>query len=157
MKASAKDYFNVAVRLWIGAIFLSTGWMKAVEPFENFRGVLSHYGLLPQVVLPLIAHSIPWIELITGLFLVVGYALPLAVIAAGALSGSFVLLLGISFLTQSALPEHCGCFGSGIQMVPAQMLILDTVHLVLTLAILRYPSSFFSIDRIFVTPLNKKG
>jgi uncharacterized membrane protein YphA (DoxX/SURF4 family) len=155
MKIEIRSCFNLAVRLWLGGIFLTTGWIKVVEPYENFRGVLAQYGLLSQNLIPVSAHAVPWVELITGLFLIVGYALPAAVLAAGLLSGSFVLLIGISFLTGAALPEHCGCFGALLNTSPAQMFVLDAVHLALAFLLLRYPSAFLSIDGLFVTPVKK--
>lgn len=155
MKIEIRSYFNVAVRLWLGGIFMTTGWIKAVEPYENFRGALSQYGLLSQAWVPLMAQTVPWIELITGLFLIVGYALPIAVRAVGLLSGTFVLLIGSSLLTGAALPAHCGCFGALMDTSPSQMFKLDALHLVLVFLLLRYPSTFISLDGLFVTPVKK--
>lgn len=155
MKINLRGSFHLAVRLWLGGIFLMTGWMKAIEPYENFRGALAQYGLLPQSLIPIAAQTVPWVELLTGLFLVAGYALPAAVMAAGLLSGSFVLLIGISLLTGAALPEHCGCFGALINVAPSQMLLLDAVHVVFAFLLLRYPSAMISLDGLFITP-NKK-
>jgi len=155
LKLNIPSCFNVAARLWLGGIFLITGWIKAIEPYENFRGILAQYGLLPPSLIPAAAYTVPWVELITGLFLLTGYALPAAVIAAGALSGSFVLLIGISFLTGAALPVHCGCFGALITASPAQMLALDAFHLILAFLLLRYPSVFLSLDGLFVKPFKK--
>ncbi|MBP9865352.1 MAG: DoxX family membrane protein [Candidatus Omnitrophica bacterium] len=152
MKIGIRAFFNVAARLWLGGIFFTTGWIKAVEPYENFRGVLSQYGLLSQNLVPLAAHTVPWVELIMGLFLVLGYALPAAVMVSGLLSGTFVLLIGISLLTGAALPAHCGCFGAMIDTSPVQMFVLDAVHLALAFLLLRYPSSFLSLDGLFLKP-----
>ncbi len=143
-------YFCLVARLWVGGLFLFSGWIKAVEPYENFRGVLAQYGLLPAALTPVIAQVVPWLELSAGLFLVVGYALPLAALAAAMLSGSFVTLIALSFALGAPVPLHCGCFGSAIQLSPVQILVLDVLNSILTLTLFWQRPSFLTLDRLFV-------
>lgn len=143
-------YLGLVIRLWIGGIFFFSGWLKAVEPYENFRGILAQYELLPPVLAPLIAQTIPWVELILGLFLITGYVLPAAALGAALLSGAFAVLIGFSLASGAALPADCGCFGSGIHFKPAQMLVLDIIHSALAVFLFRSRPSWLTLDALFV-------
>ncbi len=135
-------------RIWLGGLFAFSGWSKAVEPYENFRGVLSQYALIPSAVAPLIARSFPWVELITGVFLITGYALRASALGAAALSGVFVLLIGISQVFGFALPAECGCFGAGLHFTPSQMLGIDALSVILALLIFSRKDSFLGLDQV---------
>ena len=140
-------------RLWLGGLFAFSGWLKAIEPYENFRGVLAQYGMIPSVAAPLIAQVFPWLELGTGVFLIAGYALPISSLSAAGLSGVFFLLIGSSKIFGIALPAECGCFGAGLHFSPSQMLGVDAVSVTLALLIFFRHESFLSLDGF----LTKKG
>ncbi len=148
MPSKRQEIFLILARLWVGGLFAFSGWVKAIAPYENFRGVLVQYGLIPPAAAPLIAQIFPWLELLTGIFLLAGYALPFSSLSAVVLSGSFFLLIGISKIFGIALPAECGCFGEGLHFSPAQMLGVDAVSAALALLLFIKRESFLSLDRL---------
>lgn len=123
----APDLFWLAVRLAIGSIFAYAGFMKLIEPVENFEAAISDYNLFPPSIIPAIARTVPWIELIGGTFLFLGYLPQHSAAVIGSLSLSFAIILAISILGGEGA-ESCGCFGeSGIKLTSNQMFVLDTL------------------------------
>lgn len=122
------------VRVAIGALYAYAGFMKLIEPPENFQAILSAYRLLPPAAVPALARLVPWLEWFSGMFLVFGYLPRAAAALICALSASFSALLAASLLTHKGLPPDCGCFGeSGLHLTPPQALALDVVTLGLSL------------------------
>ncbi len=114
-------------RIFVGLIFAYSGFIKLMEPVENFRGAMAAYDVIPSAVIPLLSQVIPWAEFIFGIFLVIGY---LPRISAGVLAGlswSFVILVLITRIATGSLPVNCGCFGEGslIHLKPLQVVFLD--------------------------------
>lgn len=119
-------------RLFIGLVFAYSGFFKLMEPVENFRGAIAAYEVIPSAVIPLLAHGVPWIEFVFGVFLVIGY---LPRVSAGALAGlswSFILLILSTWVVTGSLPADCGCFGEGslVHLTPLQVLFLDVFNTV---------------------------
>ena len=114
-------------RMFLGLVFLYSGFTKLMEPIENFQGGMASYEIIPYAVIPLLARVIPWIEFLFGAFLIVGYLPRISALVLAAMSWSFVLLIITTRLVTGALPADCGCFGEGslIHLQPYQVLIMD--------------------------------
>lgn len=124
-KLSSADYGWVMLRILIGCIFAYAGFMKLVEPVENFQAAISDLNLIPAHLIPWIARIIPWFELIGGTFLLLGYLPKQSSVTISGLSLAFVFLLGASVLAGKGT-KACGCFGeSGIKLTTNQMFVLD--------------------------------
>ncbi|MBU9888906.1 MAG: DoxX family membrane protein [Candidatus Omnitrophica bacterium] len=114
-------------RLFLGLVFAFSGYTKLIVPVENFRGAIAAYAVIPSVLIPLIAHAVPWMEFIFGAFLVVGYLPRVSAAMLAGLSWSFVLLIFYTWIATGTLPEDCGCFGEGslIHLKPHEVVLLD--------------------------------
>lgn len=130
-----------------GLVLLVSGYLKAVRPPEEFAAAMEAYWVLPvAVVLPL-ARFVPWLELLTGLALCVGYATRRAAFLAAGLHAVFIALLAQSLIRGLTLKE-CGCFGNlGPHLSPAQALTLDAVLFLLALAVWTDRENRWSLDR----------
>jgi len=123
--SSRSDYVWLILRIAIGFIFAYAGFMKLIEPVENFEAAITDFNLFSPTLVHWIARIVPWIELMGGTFLLLGYLPRISSAAVGALAFGFVVLLGMSVLTGKG-SESCGCFGeSGIKLSRNQMFILD--------------------------------
>ena len=146
-------YFWVLSRCFVGLIFVYAGFSKLTEPIENFQGVLSQYPLVPYPLIPLISVVVPWFELISGLFLIMGYAPRLT--AAFMISNvlCFLVILGwIEFMGGEG-PSSCGCFGeSGPQLTPRQMFYLDLTSFFLLLRLTFLKKHAISLDNLLKRP-----
>jgi len=99
------------ISLWIrwilGFIFVYAGINKAMNPVE-FAEIIQNYRILPDGLINIAAVLIPWVEIVTGFFLIFGIWL------IGAVSlCNFLLLIffcSLSFNMLRGLNIECGCF-----------------------------------------------
>ena len=114
-------------RIFIGLVFAYSGFIKLMEPVENFQGGMAAYDIIPYVMIPILAHMIPWIEFLFGSFLILGYLPRVSALVLAVMSLSFVLLIVTTRIVTGALPANCGCFGEGslIHLKPMQVLLMD--------------------------------
>ena len=134
-------------RLWVGGVFAFSGFAKLAEPVENFRAAVVGYAVFPYDWTLPIAFVLPWLELVFGIFLIVGYAPRFSAWVLSLLALSFLVLLGMSFLKTGHLPADCGCFGkSGLTLSGSQVAILDSVNFLLAGRLSFLKSHWLSLD-----------
>ena len=114
-------------RMFLGLVFAYSGFTKLMDPVENFQGVMASYEIIPYAVIPLLAHVVPWIEFLFGVFMILGYLPRLSALVLGAMSWSFVVLIVATRVVTGSVPPDCGCFGEGslIHLQPYQVLVMD--------------------------------
>ena len=143
-----KTFFWFAARLFLGIVFAYSGYSKLMQPVENFRGLLADYTILPYAVVPFIAVTFPWIELILGLSLMLGFMTRWSALGLAGMSLGFVVVLGLSRMMLGTLPETCGCFGEGgLQLTTTQVMILDTVDTFLGAGLFAIKNHPWSLDQ----------
>jgi uncharacterized membrane protein YphA (DoxX/SURF4 family) len=104
----------------LGVVFAYAAWTKLRESWVLFAFQIDAYQLLPQWAVMAVARSLPWVELLLGVLLIVGKWLRV--------SASLVSLILISFLAAMArsylkgMQIDCGCFGSGDVISPYTLL-----------------------------------
>ena len=94
------------VRLALGAIFIYAGSLKLIDP-KAFARTISHYGLVPEPLLPAVAIGLPAIEVLAGIALILD--LRPGLYAVSGLLLLFVAVLGYGVLNDMNI--DCGCFG----------------------------------------------
>lgn len=112
-------------RILVGLALVISGAMKAAAPAEEFSIVIENYRLIPDDMTLTFATMMPWLELFSGLALVLGAFTRLASAAAGAMLASFIFALLSTKLRGIELP-HCGCFGGDIHLTAWQAILLDS-------------------------------
>ncbi|HAZ09437.1 MAG TPA: DoxX family protein [Elusimicrobia bacterium] len=125
-----KEHAALASRLAVGAVLIYAGSSKAAGPVEEFAYILAAYDVLPKDFLLPAAAFLPWIELLLGWSLILGYQTRLAAAAAGALFAGFLAALASTILRGISLP-NCGCFGESLHFTPAQAFFMDLCLLIL--------------------------
>ena len=68
------------MRLLLGGIFVWASIYKILDP-TAFAGVINNYQLLPDALINGFAVTLPWLELVLGVFLIFGLWLPGAVVS----------------------------------------------------------------------------
>ncbi len=122
------------VRLILGAIFIYASLDKILHP-GAFAQAIYNYQILPGELINLTAIVLPWLELILGLFMIVGLWLP------GATFLCTLLLLtffgALLFNALRGLHIDCGCFstsaGTPSDIPMAWYVLRDGVFLLLAL------------------------
>ena len=140
----------ILLRIVIGSIFLVSSSGKLFSPYQNFLYVIQAYQLLPSWGEVLTAQIFPWIELIVGIFVLLGLWTSWSLRGALVLFGIFVVVVGQALIRNLPL-ESCGCFGEWIHLKPQIVIIMDSTSLLLTALLLRNISQTrkFSLDSYF--------
>jgi uncharacterized membrane protein YphA (DoxX/SURF4 family) len=94
------------VRVALAAIFIYAGSLKLMDP-KAFARTISHYGLVPDPLLPVVAIGLPAIEVLAGIALMLDLRPGLYTVSGLLLF--FVTVLGYGVLNN--LNIDCGCFG----------------------------------------------
>ncbi len=125
----------VLLRIAIGCIFIVSGLGKLLGPYQNFLYVVQAYQLLPLWAEVLVARIFPWIELMVGVFVLLGLWTNWGLRGAGILFGIFVAVVGQALIRGLPL-ESCGCFGEWLHLKPQTVIVMDSFSLLLTLLLL---------------------
>lgn len=133
------------MRIFVGGVFVYSGWEKLSAPIENFMAIIEGYQFLKPPFISIAAHAVPWLELIFGAFLALGFLTRTSTVALACFLMFFIGLLLRSLLQHLPVSE-CGCFGSGIVLSPKQALILDSGLLMISLVLIGLRSRFLSLD-----------
>jgi uncharacterized membrane protein YphA (DoxX/SURF4 family) len=140
----------VLLRVIIGGVFLVSSLGKLLSPYQNFLYVIQAYQFLPSWAEVLTAQIFPWIELIVGVFVLLGFWIPWSLRGALTLFGIFVVVLGQALIRGLPL-ENCGCFGEWIHLKPQAVIMMDSLSLLMTFVLLRNLPRVkkFSLDSYF--------
>jgi uncharacterized membrane protein YphA (DoxX/SURF4 family) len=96
-------------RLVVGGAFLYAGAVKIIDP-AAFTKDIGNYQMLPHNTINLLAITLPWIEVVAGILLVLGVWMRPSALVIGALLVVFVV--AITQAMARGLDIECGCFGS---------------------------------------------
>ncbi len=94
-------------RIILGVIFIAAGIPKILHPAE-FAAAVYNYRILPDALVNITSLVLPWVEVLVGGMLIVGFWMPGAVMIYTLLMISFIAALGYNMAR--GLDIHCGCF-----------------------------------------------
>jgi uncharacterized membrane protein YphA (DoxX/SURF4 family) len=105
-------WLALALRIVLGAIFIYAAYLKLHESWRLFAMSIESYKILPSMFwVQLAARTLPWLELLLGVWLITGLWLRgSATISALLLGGFFSLMI---WAAVKGLEIDCGCFGPG--------------------------------------------
>jgi uncharacterized membrane protein YphA (DoxX/SURF4 family) len=124
----------IALRLILGGLFVVSSWGKLRYP-RIFAEALLMYDVLPENLVTLVALVLPWLELLAGLFMIVGYRYRGSALILGALALLFVFVL--SSAVWKGLDISCGCF------VGVDWLRVDWKHILVNLFLVQIAGLIF--------------
>jgi uncharacterized membrane protein YphA (DoxX/SURF4 family) len=108
--------FLVVGRLALAAVFLWAAYTKLRDPWMVFAMEIDAMHIAPDSMVEPVARTMPWVELVLGVLLVVGIQTRyVATIATVVLAGFFAMLV---FLYLKGFQGDCGCFGPGERLGP---------------------------------------
>jgi len=103
----------VCVRIFLGGIFVIASLDKILNP-GAFAEIIHNYQILPDILINLTAIILPWVELLLGLFLIIGLWQP------GAALLSTILLVifwgSLIFNLIRGVDVYCGCFSTSSEV-----------------------------------------
>ncbi len=138
------------LRILFGMIFVVSGFEKLVSPYQNFLYVIQGYQIVPAGLDVIVAQVFPWIELLIGLFIVLGLWVRWSLIGGMGMVLTFLTIVGQALIRKLPIDE-CGCFGELISFPPQVVFMIDSALLICAIVLLKRldKSSRFSLDRYF--------
>ncbi len=94
-------------RIILGALFIYASIDKIIHPLA-FAQVIHHYRITPPELINYIAIAMPWLELFTGLLLLIGCKVKGSNLIIGAMLIFFIILLSVTAIR--GINVSCGCF-----------------------------------------------
>ncbi len=133
-------YTAVVFRLVLGVSFIMASMSKIPYPAE-FSENVAGFQMVPYLGVNFWSLVMPWMELIAGLFLILG----IRTRAASSIIGGLLLLfiVGLTINLVKDAPINCGCFESVGEPIGWELVIRDVVMLVMAMQIILY-------DRLFI-------
>ena len=141
-------YLALILRLILGIMFIVSAQSKLPHHSE-FVIIVKDYELLPAWLASAYGNALPWIELLVGVYLVMGILTRLSAI--------ICFLNGISFMVANITAiirdhESCGsCFGDLVILPVYQAIIIDVLVLIASAILIFLPlkNHIFSLDSLF--------
>jgi uncharacterized membrane protein YphA (DoxX/SURF4 family) len=118
---------ELAARVLLGLVFLLFGFDKVVHP-DDFARAIDNYRLLPEILVNLVAVTLPWVECLCGLMLLCGQWVRSAALVSAFLLCVFILAVSITLVR--GLDIECGCFNTqegrrvGLKLLVEDLLLL---------------------------------
>jgi putative oxidoreductase len=132
-----------AARVVMGALFVYASATK-FDP-AKFAQEVANYRLLPEALVNFVAISLPYVELVAGVMLLLGLR-----IRAAALVIMWCLLGfigGMSYAWSKGIDIECGCFGKGTR-IGFRAIAEDVGMFALALEAFLCDGGWLSLDRI---------
>lgn len=105
--ALTHPWLTIRVQLALGAIFVAAALPKIADP-PSFAHMIYNYRIVPGSLVNISALTMPWLEILTGLALLIGvWKRPARWIIATMLI-VFIIAISINLLRNN--PIDCGCF-----------------------------------------------
>ena len=107
MKTKTWDAVFLILRWIVAAIFIFAGITKALN-LETFARDIDNYRMLPYLLVTMMAIILPWLEILCGVFLIIGKwergaAFSLLIL-------TLMFLIAMSSAIVRGLDITCGCF-----------------------------------------------
>jgi uncharacterized membrane protein YphA (DoxX/SURF4 family) len=118
----------LATRWFLGATFIYASYSKILAP-AVFAKIIYGYGLFPEIFINLFAIILPFVELIAGLALIIGFFPRSAALIINAMLLAFIISLSINIIRGHEF--DCGCFGinaSNPSTFSGPLLIRDFIY-----------------------------
>jgi len=100
-------WLSIRVQIGLGAIFAVSALPKIADP-PSFAHMIYNYRLVPGALVNALALVMPWVELLAGLALILGFWRRESAIVVGLLILVFLAAIGFNLARGHAV--DCGCF-----------------------------------------------
>jgi putative oxidoreductase len=135
-------------RLVLGVTFIYASLDKIAHP-EQFARIVYNYKILPHFLINIFAVTLPWVEFLGGLFLILGVFTESASLLICFLLVVFIVAISINLYRGINL--NCGCFSTDPagKKEGANLLIKDFIFLYLGIMVFFFHQGFASLSALF--------
>jgi uncharacterized membrane protein YphA (DoxX/SURF4 family) len=146
IKILSNKYLLLISRILLAGIFIVAGSLKISDP-GGFGDAIENYRIFPTIMINLVAITLPWIELICGILLLLGIIVKENIIVINSLLLIFLVIIIAAVIR--GLDIECGCFGtSDGAVVGIQKIIENFIMLLLGLQIYKFDKGDFSLNSL---------
>jgi uncharacterized membrane protein YphA (DoxX/SURF4 family) len=144
-------------RLILGVTFVYASLDKIAHP-EQFAKIVYNYKILPSFLINIFAVTLPWVEFLAGLFLILGIFTESASLLISFLLVIFVVAISINVFIRG-VDLNCGCFSTN----PAgkkegiNLLFKDFLFLFMGLMIFFFNKGFATISSLYFRRIPLRG
>lgn len=148
-------YATLAFRIFLAIVFLVAGGSKVVQPWV-FVHTVEGYNMLPNAIARPFGLALPWIEVLIGVYLLIGLFTRAAAAAAAVLLATFLVALSVQIARGHT--GNCGCVIGlnnpiitafvGGDTISAWDLIRDGLLLAMAVAIALTPRPWPAVDAL---------
>lgn len=97
----------ILARMILGVVFIYASWGKIANP-ADFATAVANYQILPEILVNPVAWVLPWLEMVCGICLLIGWITRGSALITAGLLVMFIAALGYSLFR--GLDIQCGCF-----------------------------------------------
>jgi uncharacterized membrane protein YphA (DoxX/SURF4 family) len=136
------------IRLYLGVTLIYASLDKIANP-DQFARIVYNYRILPEFLINVFAVTLPWVELITGLFLIFGIFIESASLLTSFLFVIFIIAISINLFR--GIDLNCGCFSTDPagKKEGANLLIRDFIYLFFGIMIFLFHKNFIALSSLF--------
>ena len=131
-KMIRNKYILIAFRLVVGGMFIWAGVSKIIDPL-GFAQNIANYRIFPEGISFFLALVLPWIEVICGVFLILGIFRSASTLLLSGFLAVFLVLITVTIIR--GIDIDCGCFGSLSRKVDYKLILEDSILLFFSLNI----------------------
>ena len=141
----------LAFRLYLGGLFVYASLYK-INYTAEFAETIASYQLVPYWGVGLVAVILPWIEMISGILLIIG----IRTRTVSAVIGFLLILFTLGILYNLALGSEisCGCFQSLDDPISGWTVFRDLVWLAMTVQVFFFDRSFH-LERRYIPSIQE--
>jgi uncharacterized membrane protein YphA (DoxX/SURF4 family) len=101
------EWLTIRVQIALGIFFVIAALPKIVDP-PSFAHMIYNYRIVPGPLVNIMALTMPWVELLCGLALILGIWKEAARTLIAAMLIVFIIAIGVNLARGNAI--ECGCF-----------------------------------------------
>jgi putative oxidoreductase len=119
-------------RIIVGGVFIWAGALKVADPL-GFAQSIKNYQVVSPAPAFLIAIVLPWAEVLSGAFLIIGVFKRSSALLISLLLIGFIGLVALALAR--GIDTSCGCFGSLSRRADFSLILTDAVLLAFSLSV----------------------
>lgn len=137
----------------VGFTFIYASFDKILHP-DQFARIVYNYKILPGFLINIFAITLPWVEFLAGIFVIVGVSIEASALILTFLSFVFMIAIGINIAR--GVDINCGCFTTDPTAAKhgASLLLRDILLLLAGILVFFYHQNYLSLSKLFFK--NKK-
>jgi len=142
-------YTVFAFRLLLGVVFVYASLDKIANP-QDFARIIYNYKILPSFLINIVAITLPWIELICGLFLIGGIFIESSSLVIFFLLIIFIMGTSINVFIRG-IDINCGCFTTSLEAkkLGGELVIREIILLLMSLQVFLFNRNFATLPGFY--------